>query len=1242
MSSSDLKDAERPPSLLDRVIDGSVRNRGLVLILTAVVVAGGVWALLTTPIDAIPDLSDVQVIVYTEYPGQAPQVVEDQVTYPLTTAMLSVPYAKTVRGYSFFGFSMVYVIFEDGTDLYWARSRVLEYLNFARSRLPEGVTPQLGPDATGVGWVYMYTLSDFLPRAEHLRNLYDADGNGEITRDELPEGDGPSSDAWLTSLFRGDAEPPTDGEHAQHARRFLEDSVRYIKQAFDRDGEAGLSWEEVLAAANFSGIDLSTLRSKQDWYLRYELMALPGVSEVATVGGYVRQYQVEVDPEKLRAYGVPLAKVKAAIKRSNTDVGGRLIEMGETEFMIRGKGYIRSLDDLMSIPVGLDASTHTPVLLSQVARVQRGPEIRRGVAEMNGEGEVVTGVVIMRFGENALEVIDGVKERLAELNAGLPAGVEVHTSYDRSLLIERAIDTLRNKLLEEMLVVALICIIFLLHFRSALVAIFTIPVGILISFIVMKLMGLNANIMSLGGIAIAIGVMVDASVVMVENLHKHKERDVGLSHEEVVLRAAKEVGPALFFSLLIITVSFLPVFTLEQQEGRLFTPLAYTKTFAMAASSLLAVTIVPVLMFFFVRGKVRTEKDNPISRVLIALYRPLLSRALRHPVLVLFGALLIAAGSLWPYTKLGSEFMPPLNEGDLLYMPTTPPGISITKAKELLQQTDKLIAGHPQVEHVLGKVGRAETATDPAPLSMMESTIILAPEETWPEGKTIEDIIRELDERVRFPGLTNAWTMPIKTRIDMLATGIKTPVGIKLMGSDLEELNQVGQRIEAVVRGMGDVLSVYSERVTGGNFVDIDIRRDAAGRFGLTVGDVQDVIKTAMGGMNVSWTVEGLERYPINVRYPRELRNDIEALRRVAVTTPLGHTIPLGAIADIKTVKGPPAIKSENARQTAWIFVDLKTSDVGGFVKAAQKVVDAEVSLPEGVSILWSGQFEYMERANKRLALVVPLTLVIILLLLFLHFRNLAETLIVMGTLPFALVGGVWLLYFSGYNLSVAVGVGFIALAGLAAETGVVMLVYLDETFDRWRAEGRLRSLSDLVEIVIEGAVDRVRPKVMTVATTVIGLLPVMFGTETGTRVMKRIAAPMVGGLLSSTVLTLLLIPAVYLLWRRAMLGPELAPAGGSGAADGLVHISAEAPQVASEGAQVEGGTVEPSPNETEDGQHPPVEGEAEAELSDPAEDADAQAARKGTRGRDATSAEEDDADEAVEDAPPAEGKGDG
>jgi Cu(I)/Ag(I) efflux system membrane protein CusA/SilA len=1024
------------------VIEKCIKERFFVIILTVIVIAIGIWSVVTTPVDAIPDLSDVQVIVYTEFPGQAPQVIEDQVTYPMATSLLSVPYAKNVRGYSFFGFSMVYVIFEDGTDLYWARSRVLEYLNVVQSKLPQGVSPQLGPDATGVGWVYMYTL--------------------------------------------------TSDRH-----------------------------------------DLSQLRSLQDWFLRYEIMSLPGVAEVASVGGYVKQYQVEVDPEKLRAFGVPLAKVRMAIKRSNLDVGGRLIEMGETEYMVRGKGYIRSVEDLENIPVAVESKKHTPIFLSQVAHIQVGPEIRRGIAEMNGTGEVVTGVVVMRFGENALEVIDRVKTRLSDLKASLPEGVEIHTSYDRSNLIKRAIATLKTKLFEEMIVVALICGIFLLHFRSALVAIFTVPVGILISFIVMRAMGINANIMSLGGIAIAVGVMVDASVVMVENLHKHMERESGAPHLELVTKAAKEVGPALFFSLLIVTISFLPVFTLEQQEGRLFTPLAYTKTFAMAASAILAITIIPVLMFYFVRGKVRSEDSNPVSRFFIGVYKPMIHKILEYPGKTLLAASLLFLLTLFPYSRLGSEFMPPLNEGDLLYMPTTPPGISITKAKELLQQTDKLIKAHPQVEHVLGKIGRAETATDPAPLSMIETTIILKPQSEWPSGKTIEDIIKELDASVQFPGLTNAWTMPIKTRIDMLATGIKTPVGIKLLGSDLSELSQLGEKIEALVQQVPGTLSAFSERVVGGNYIDIHIRRRTAARFGLTTADVQDVISSAIGGMNVTYTVEGLERYPVNVRFPRELRNDIHRLKRVPVPTPMGHTIPLGELADIKISKGPPAIKSENARRTAWIYVDLKSSDIGGWVKQAKELIAKEIEMPKGVSIVWSGQYEYMERANKKLSVVIPLIVAIIFLLLYVHFRNGVESAIVMLTLPFAMVGGIWLMWLFDFNMSVAVAVGFISLLGLAAETGVVMLVYLDEAYKRRKAEGKLETVSQLKEAIMEGAVDRVRPKIMTVATTMIGLLPIMFGTETGTRVMKRIATPMVGGMLSSTALTLLLIPAIYLLWRQ-------------------------------------------------------------------------------------------------------------
>ncbi len=1035
--------------MIEKIIEWSLKNKFLVILFTVLIIVAGIIAMVNIKLDAIPDLSDVQVIILTEYPGQGPTVVEDQVTYPLTTAMLSVPFAKTVRGFSFFGFSLVYIIFEDGTDIYWARSRVLEYLNYAAKRLPQGVTPQLGPDATGVGWVYEYVL----------------DGGDKY--------------------------------------------------------------------------DLAELRSIQDWYLKYELSSVPGVAEVASIGGFVKQYQVEVDPNKLAAYKIPIQKVRMAIKRSNNDVGGRLLEMGETEFMVRGLGYIKSIEDLKTVPLGVDENG-SPIYLHQVANIHLGPELRRGIAEWNGEGETVGGIVVIRFGENALKVIENVKLKLADLEKGLPEGVKIETAYDRSALIIRAINTLKDKLLEEMIVVAIITIIFLLHFRSAFVAIFTLPVGILISFIIMYLLGINANIMSLGGIAIAIGVMVDASVVMVENAHKHIERarqkEGVTDHFELILRSAKEVGPALFYSLVIITVSFLPVFSLQAQEGRLFSPLAYTKTFAMAASSVLAITIIPVLMFFFVRGNIRSEKTNPISRFFIGIYRPIINVVLRFRWLTVGIAIAVLLLTLLPYSKLGSEFMPPLNEGDLLYMPTTYPGISITKAKELLQQTDKIIKSFPEVHHVFGKIGRAETATDPAPLTMIETTIMLKDPKEWRPGMTIEKLIDEMDAAIQFPGLTNAWTMPIKTRIDMLSTGIKTPVGIKLMGASLDTLSELGQRIEAIVRNIPGTLSVYSERVTGGNYLDFKIRREEAARYGLTVGDVQDVIMSAVGGMNVTQTVEGLERYPINVRYSRELRDNLPALKRVLVPTPTGAQIPLAQLADIVIHKGPPAIKSENARRTAWIYVDLKNIDVGTYVQRAKKIVYDEVRIPPGYSIVWSGQYEYMERAAKRLALVIPFTILIIFLLLFFHFKNFTESLLVMLSLPFALVGGVWLMFFSSYHMSVAVAVGFIALAGLAAETGVVMLVYLDEAFNRYRAQGKMKSWYDLKSAITEGAVDRVRPKLMTVATTLIGLLPIMFGHGTGSQVMKRIAAPMVGGLISSTILTLIIIPVVYALWKRFAL----------------------------------------------------------------------------------------------------------
>ena len=1030
--------------MLEKIIEWSVNNRFLVIIGIFAIIFAGLFAIQTTPVDAIPDLSDVQVIILTEYPGQGPNVVEDQVTYPLTTSMLAVPYANVVRGYSFFGLSMVYIIFEDGTDLYWARSRVLEYLNFAASRLPQGVTPQLGPDATGVGWVYEYVL----------------DGGDKY--------------------------------------------------------------------------DLQELRSIQDWYLRYELASVPGVSEVASIGGFVKQYQVEVDPLKLQAYNIPLQKVRMAIKRSNSDVGGRLIEMGETEFMVRGLGYITSIDDLEKVPVGMGPN-NAPILLEDIAQIHLGPELRRGIAEWNGEGETVGGIIIMRFGENALKVIEGVKEKLEDLKKGLPEGVTIKTAYDRSSLINRAISTLKEKLLEETIVVALVILVFLLHFTSSFVAVFTLPLAVLLAFIIMRVQGLNANIMSLGGIAIAIGVMVDAVVVMIENVHKHMEREPTQGVEDrwgLIVKASKEVGPALFYSLLIITLSFIPVFTLQQQEGRLFKPLAFTKTYAMAASAFLAITVVPVLMGYFIRGKIRPENKHPLSRILIRSYRPIIHFVLKHKVATILVAILIVVVSLLPLSRIGSEFMPPLDEGDLLYMPTTLPGISITKAKELLQQTDKIIASFPEVESVLGKIGRAETATDPAPLTMIETTIMLKDKKEWRPGMTIEKLIEELNDAVQFPGLTNAWTMPIKTRIDMLSTGIKTPVGIKLMGPDLQTLSDLGEQIEAVIRQVPGTRSVISERVTGGNYIDFVINREAAARYGLTVGDIQDIIMSAIGGMNVTTTVEGLERYPVNVRYSRELRDNLPALRRVLIPTPSGAEIPLGQVADLQIKKGPAAIKSENARRTAWLYVDLRDIDVGSYVKMAKKVVDTTVEFPPGYSIVWSGQYEYMQRAQERLRLVVPVTLLIIFLLLYFNFKNIGESLIIMLSLPFALVGGIWLMWLSGYNMSVAVVVGFIALAGLAAETGVVMLLYIDNAYKDRLLHGQMNTRSDLHAAIVHGSVERVRPKLMTVTTTIMGLLPIMWGHGTGSQVMKRIAAPMVGGLITSTFLTLIVIPAIYYLWR--------------------------------------------------------------------------------------------------------------
>ncbi|MGE5189560.1 MAG: efflux RND transporter permease subunit [Gemmatimonadota bacterium] len=1024
--------------MLDRIIERSVRNKFLVVLAMFFLAAWGIWAMTRIPLDAIPDLSDVQVIVFTEYPGQGPRIVEEQVTYPLTTAMLAVPKAKVVRGYSFFGLSFVYIIFEDGTDIYWARSRVLEYLNYVSKRLPAGVTPNLGPDATGVGWVYEYAL-------------------------------------------------------------------------VDRTGK----------------YDLAQLRSIQDWFLRYELTAVDGVSEVASIGGYVKQYQVVVHPDKLAAYGIPIQKVRMAIQRSNNDVGGRLVEMGETEFMVRGLGYIRSMDDLRNIPLSSDRGT--PVFLRDVADVRLGPELRRGIADLNGVGDVAGGVVVMRFGENALKTIQNVKRKLADLKAGLPAGVEIVPVYDRSGLIDRAIGTLKEKLVEESLVVALVCIVFLLHFRSALVAILTLPLAVLMSFIVMYYQGLNANIMSLSGIAIAIGAMVDAAIIMIENMHKHMEHDEGKrGHWDLVVEASKEVGPTLFYSLLVITVSFLPVFTLEEQEGRLFKPLAFTKTYSMAAAALLAVTIVPVWMGFFIRGRIQPEERNPINRFLIRFYHPLLDRALKYKKAVLVGAIALVAVTAWPVARIGSEFMPPLYEGDLLYMPTTLPGVSVTKAKELLQQTDRIIRTFPEVRNVFGKIGRAETATDPAPLTMIETTITLKPEKEWRKGMTHEKLVDELNAAIQFPGVTNAWTMPIKTRTDMLATGIKTPVGVKIMGEDLDTLVKLGEQVEGAISGVPGTLSAYAERITGGNYFDYDIRRREAARYGLTVSDVQDVIMSALGGMNVTQTVEGLERYPVNVRYPEELWDNVEAMKRVLVPTPSGAQVPLGELADISIHKGPANIKSENSRRTVWVYVDIRGIDVGTYVKRAQEAVRKAVKLPPGYSIVWSGQFEYMQRAEKRLMVVIPLTLFIVFLIIYFNTKSLAKTAVVLLAVPFSLVGAFWLIYLLGYNLSVAVWVGIIALAGLDAETGVVMLLYLDVAHANMKRRGLMNTMGDLKEAIVDGAVKRIRPKVMTASVIIAGLIPIMWSTGTGSDVMKRIAAPMVGGVVTSVIMELLVYPVIY------------------------------------------------------------------------------------------------------------------
>ena len=1040
--------------LIGKIIEWSINNKILVIILTAALIGAGIWAIKNTAVDAIPDLSDVQVIVFTKYPGQGPQIVEDQVTYPMTTKMLSVPGATNVRGYSFFGFSMVYIIFKDGTDLYWARSRVLEYLSSMQSLLPKGVTPELGPDATGLGWVYEYVLKS---KTENLQQL----------------------------------------------------------------------------------------RSIQDWFLKYELMTVPGVSEVASIGGFVKQYQVEVDPIKLASYGVSLEHIKMAIKNSNNDAGGRLMEMGETEFMVRGLGYLKSKKGLEMVAIGFNKATGTPIYLKDVANIVIGPELRRGLADWNGKGEVVGGVVIQRYGANGLDVIKGVKKKLAELKKSLPPDVQIVSAYDRSGLIDSAISNLSDKLLEEILVVSFIIFIFLLHFRSSLVAVFTLPTAVIGALLIMHIQGLNANIMSLGGIALAIGAMVDASIIMVENAQSHVLHNQLLPPEKrkphwaVILEASKEVGPSIFFSLLVIVVSFLPVFALGQQSGRMFKPLAFTKSYSMAVGAILAITIVPVLMGYFIRGKMKKEDDNPITRFLMRAYHPIVDFVMKKRWWVLVISALIVMGTWFPYQKLGSEFMPPLYEGDLVYMPTTLPGISITKARQLLQQTDKIIKSFPEVKSVMGKVGRAETATDPAPLSMVESTIQLTPQSEWPKGMTPKKLVDKLNAAIHIPGLTNAWTMPIKTRTDMLSTGIKTPVGIKISGPDLHVLQNLGQQMEKVIRKVPGTRSVYAERSEGGNYVDFDIDRDAIARYGLTVGNVEDIFMSAIGGMNITKTIEGLERYPVNLRYQRDYRNNIEALKRVLVPLPQGGKIPLDQLGKVVVRKGPPVIKSENSRPNAWVYVDLTTTDIGSYVAAAQKAVNEKIHFPQGYSIVWSGQYEYMQEAAKTLALVIPLTLLLVILLLYFNTKSFVKTGIILLALPFSMVGAIWYLYFAGFHMSVAVWVGIIALLGVSAEMGVVMLLYLEVAYENMKNQGLMNSLERLKEAIFKGAVRRIRPVVMTVTVLLIGLLPILIGHGVGSDVMKRIVAPMFGGIITAMLIQLAFYPAIFYIVKKREMKKE-------------------------------------------------------------------------------------------------------
>ena len=1038
--------------MIEAVIRASLANRPLVLLLAALLTVAGTWAMLHTPVDAIPDLSDVQVIVRTPYPGQSPRVVEDQVTYPLTTALLSVPGATTVRGYSFFGDSFVYILFEDGTDLYWARSRVLEYLSQAAPRLPAGITPALGPDATGVGWIYQYALVD------------------------------------------------RSGRH-----------------------------------------DLAELRSLQDWFLKFELQAVPGVAEVATVGGMVRQYQVVVDPIRLRGQGLTLADIRTAIERGNSEAGGSVVEMAEAEYMVRASGYIKGIDDLKHLP--LKSVGRVPVLLSDVANIRIGPEMRRGIAELDGEGEVAGGIVVMRSGGNAQETIERVRARLSELASGLPQGVEVVETYDRSTLIQRAVSNLGSKLVEEFIVVVLVCAIFLFHFRSSLVLIIMLPLGILSAFLVMNFQGLNANIMSLGGIAIAIGAMIDAGIVMIENVHKKMEHDPGGGGDRsaLVLEACREVGPSLFFSLMIVALSFLPVFVLDAQEGKMFSPLAFTKTWAMVAAALLSITLVPVLITLLVRGRIRPEMDNPVNRAALAAYRPAIEVALRHPWTVVAASALVLLATAWPLSRLGSEFMPELDEGDLMYMPTTLPGVSADTVRALLQQTDRLIKSVPEVKRVFGKAGRAETATDPAPFEMLETTIQLKPRGEWRAGMTPEKLREELNRAVQVPGLANTWVPPIKTRIDMLATGIKTPVGIKITGPDLAVIEGIGLDIERALNGVPGTASVYAERAATGRYIDVDIRRVDAARHGLNIADVQEIVETAIGGMTIGYTVEGLERYPINLRYPQDWRNSMERLRELPIVSPSGAQLTLSDVATVGITDGPSMIRSENARPSGWVYVDIRDRDLGSYVTEARQRVADQIKLPPGYSLRWSGQYEYWQRALTKLRVVVPFTFAIIVLLLYLNFRRLGDVALILGCLPFALTGGLWLLYLLGYHLSIAVAVGFIALAGVASETGVVMLLYLNQAWQRHEAvataAGHAVTEADVRASIIEGALLRLRPKLMTVLTIMVGLLPIMWGSGTGSEVMRRIAAPMVGGMISATLLTLVVIPSVFLLWKRAGLG---------------------------------------------------------------------------------------------------------